>query len=83
MQKGVTMTHTSQASRILKLLQQYAPNAVPLPEILSLHVASYTRRLTELRRAGWIIETLDEWAGRERHTAYRLLGKLSDQVNPT
>jgi hypothetical protein len=44
-----------------------------LPAILRLGIACHTRRIHELRKAGHIIEIRDEWVGRERHTAYRLV----------
>jgi hypothetical protein len=62
-----------QAQRILKKLQEYEGRWVPLPEILAMFIGSYTRRLTEIRRAGYNVELKNEWDGRTRHTAYRLI----------
>jgi hypothetical protein len=46
---------------------------VSLPAILSLYIANYRMRITELRRAGHNIELRDEWIDGQRHTAYRLV----------
>ena len=67
------MDHKSQCDRILKLLTEYAPNFCPLPEILNLRIASHTRRIHELRKAGYKIELRDERVNGQRHTAYRLV----------
>jgi hypothetical protein len=75
-----------QADRILALLQAHKGEWVELPRILALGIACYTKRLSELRRDGNLIELRDNWtkedAFRVRHTAYRWLGKLSDQFDP-
>ena len=47
----------------------------PLPVILSLQIASHTRRIYELRQAGYVIEMRNEWQGRQRRTAYRLVAR--------
>jgi hypothetical protein len=65
--------HHFQCERILKLLESYAPNFVPLPEILDLRIASHTRRIHELRKAGHVIEMREHREGMERHTEYRLV----------
>ncbi len=71
--------HKTQAERILRHLKTYDPFGyseyrwVTLPEILSLGIASHTRRIHELRKAGHKIEIRDEWIGRERHVSYRLV----------
>ena len=70
----------TQCARILTLLQHHAGEWVPLPRILDLRIACHSKRLSDLRREGWIIELNDVRFGKERHTMYRLLGKLSDQV---
>jgi Txe/YoeB family toxin of Txe-Axe toxin-antitoxin module len=62
-----------QALRILKKLQEYEGRFVPLPEILSMFIGSYTRRITEIRRAGYNVELKDERVNGQRHTAYRLV----------
>jgi len=61
----------SQQDRILALLQ--SKEWVTLPEILNLRIASFTRRITSLRRAGWVIETEVTQVGRERHSRYKLI----------
>jgi hypothetical protein len=58
---------------VLDKLREYAPNFCPLPELMNLRCASLTRRLFELRKAGYQIDLHDEWVGRERHTSYRLV----------
>jgi hypothetical protein len=66
-----------QSDRILALLQRYPGDFVPLPMILDLRIASYTRRLHELREDGWLIETIHLG---KHHTAYALRGRLSDEA---
>jgi Helix-turn-helix domain len=60
----------SQAERILALLQ--SRDWVPLPLILDLRIACHSKRIHELRRAGYNIEMRETRSGRVRHTAYRL-----------
>jgi len=67
------MSKNPQSLRILKLLQSYNGNWVPLPEILDLRIACHTKRLSELRRAGHHIEIRDERVNGIRHTSYRLV----------
>jgi hypothetical protein len=62
-----------QAQRILKKLQEYEGRWVPLPEILSMFIGSYTRRMTEIRRAGFNVALKDERVNGQRHTSYRLV----------
>ena len=69
----------TQCNRVLAKLREYAPNFCPLPDLMDLRIAALSKRISELRRDGWIIELRDEWTGRERHTAYRLHGRLTDQ----
>lgn len=71
----------SQEQRILMLLEQMdslgrapgEPDWVPLPRLLSLRIASYTRRITDLRRKGHVILTRREWKDGQLQTAYRLV----------
>jgi Helix-turn-helix domain len=74
----------SQADRILKLLQYYScgQEASPLRQnyswvsltlIMQLGIASHTRRIHELRKAGHVIELRDKWVNGQRRTAYRLV----------
>jgi predicted transcriptional regulator len=72
------MKRASQAARILALLQ--AHEWVGLPAILDLRIASFTRRLSDLKSDGWVIERREKRVGRARHSEYRLLGKSTDQV---
>jgi hypothetical protein len=76
---------TRQAQRILGLLEMCAERGqwCSLPQIMSLGIACHTRRIFELRKAGHVIELKDEWVGRERHVAYRLVKAqpvVADQV---
>ncbi len=77
------MGKQSQADRILALLQRWKGSWVTLPEILRLGIACHTKRISELRRAGHLIELRDNWtkedALRVRHTAYRWMGQLTDE----
>jgi hypothetical protein len=66
------MTHTSQASRILKLLEDAGGEWVPLPRILSLGIGCHTKRIHELRKQH-VIEIRDEWVEGQRQVAYRLV----------
>jgi hypothetical protein len=63
----------TQQKRILNLLRNYAPNWVPLPEILALGIGQYNARLLELRRSGYQIENKVEVHGEVRHSFYRLV----------
>ena len=78
----------TQRERLLALLQSriHVPSSlegkpisydwVTLPEILNLRIASFTRRLHEIRKE-WDVELRDEWREGQRHTAYRILGRKS------
>jgi Helix-turn-helix domain len=63
----------AQCERILRLLRSYEGRFVPLPEILNLRIASHTRRIHELRKAGHNIEMHRELVDGQTHTAYRLV----------
>jgi len=65
------MDRENQAQRILMLLK-HANDWVSLPRILELGIASHTRRIHELRKAGHNIEMEDLWEGRQRRVWYRL-----------
>ena len=75
------MERKKQADRILHLLQNpYDSDGwVTLWEIMELHIASHTKRISELRDQGHVIEKKEEKVGRQRRTKYRLLGSLQDQ----
>jgi hypothetical protein len=66
-------TRTSQAQRILKLL--YSRRGWVTAWRLSGISLCYTRRISELKAMGHVIELRDEWTGRQRRTAYRLASK--------
>jgi hypothetical protein len=67
--------HATQRERLLALLELAEQSWVPLPRILSLQIACYTRRIHELRKEGWQIEIAEERQGRQRRTKYRLTGR--------
>lgn len=62
-----------QCDRILALLR--SKPYVTLPEILNLRIASHTRRIQELRKAGYVIEIELTHINGEVHSAYKLLGE--------
>lgn len=64
-------TLSDQQRRVLTLLQ--SKEWVTLPEILDLRIASYTRRISELRELGHPIECETEWIGGIRHSKYHLV----------
>ena len=74
------MERQKQADRILALLQAHAGEWVELPEILSLQIASFTRRIFELRQDGHLIENKTCSMGGQCHSAYRLRGRLNDEL---
>jgi hypothetical protein len=64
---------TSQAGRILRLLEDAKGGKVSLPEILALRVSQYTARIHDLRhRYGFSIVNGSE-PGRPDHTWFRLV----------
>ena len=65
------MDKKKQSDRILELLS--CGYWITLPEIMALHIASHTRRIHELRKAGHVIERRDYWSGSSRHVFYRLV----------
>jgi len=65
------MDKINQAHRILRLLA--SQKWTPLPEILDLRIASHTRRIHELRKAGHVIERKEEREKRSRRVWYRLV----------
>lgn len=67
------MSHETQAQRLLRLLEHSSPWWVGLPTIMSLNIASHTRRIHELRKAGHEIEIRNEYVDGQRRTAYRLI----------
>ena len=63
----------TQKARILSLLQ--SRQMVALPDILALQIASYTRRISELRHEdGYDIVCHKEMRGGQLHTKYELRG---------
>lgn len=65
-----------QRVKILRLLQEYEGQWVPLPLILKLRIASYTRRISELRRMGFTIENETVWVGQVKTSRYRYTAKV-------
>jgi len=68
------MSRQSQAQRVLDVLKK---NDWVSAWTLSHFALSYTRRIHELRRAGYRIEMRDEHVNGQRRTAYRLLPEKS------
>jgi protein involved in temperature-dependent protein secretion len=62
----------TQAETILKVLQDYAGCWVPCYILRSLSM-SHTRRISDLKERGHIIELRDEYVDGQRRTAYRLV----------
>jgi hypothetical protein len=50
---------------------------VPLPKILELLIASHTRRISDLREAGYDVRCEDEWVDGQRRTKYKLMSEPS------
>jgi hypothetical protein len=69
----------SQCQRILSCLEsvgQWSRDGwVGLPHILGLGIASHTRGIHELRKAGHIIEKREQYVGHQRRVWYRLCVK--------
>jgi hypothetical protein len=65
-----------QQQRILALLR--SKEWISLPEILDLRIASYTRRLSDLRELGFRIECETKWVNGVRHSKYRLLPEMRE-----
>jgi Helix-turn-helix domain len=67
----------AQCIRILNVLKGRIGNSgwVTLPEIMDPHIASYTRRISDLRQQGHNIECKTEWIDGIRHSWYRLVPK--------
>lgn len=63
----------TQCQRIWELLFSGFGNWVSLPQIMKLGIASHTRRIHELRKAGHIIEKREQYQGHSRHVWYRLV----------
>jgi hypothetical protein len=66
----------TQQRRILLLLE--SREWVGLPEILDLRIACHTRRISELREQGYVIECETEWREGVRHSRYRLVLKPNE-----
>ena len=72
----------TQCDRLIRLFESRSLGAlVALPEILDLRIASYTKRIHELRSQGYLIEMVEGKRSKEgkRFIYYQLLGKLSNQ----
>jgi hypothetical protein len=76
--------HT-QAEMILRQLEIFAGSRTeadqwcPLPCIMALGIACYTRRISDLRKRGHVIECRKEYVDGQMRTAYRLVGKLGQE----
>jgi hypothetical protein len=69
---------TQQGERILKALQESNGQFIPMPELSRIGsgkpdgwVASFTKRISELRAKGHPIELMDERVNGQRQTKYR------------
>ena len=67
------VTEDTQCEKLLALLK--SKPIVGLPEILDLHIASHTRRISDLRKQGYDIICHDEYVDGQRHTKYELRGQ--------
>lgn len=63
----------TQKARLLELLQSRP--LVALPDILALQIASYTRRISELREDGWEIVCHKWQFDGQTHVKYELKGQ--------
>ncbi len=62
---------TVQQRRVLTLLQ--SKPVIELPEMLDLHIASYTRRISDLRVLGYDIRCETSRVNGVTHSKYRLV----------
>ena len=67
----------SQCDRLLALLTSYGEFGCPLPEILNLRIASFTRRMSDLRKLGWRIDCEKTCVDGIYHSRYTLRGPIS------
>lgn len=71
---------TSQCKRILALLESYKGGWCPLPKILKLQISQYGTRILEMRRTGTIIENKTEWINGEKHSWFRYVPKIKEEM---
>ena len=64
-----------QSSRLLRLLE--SREVVELPAIMALHIASHTRRISDLRKRGYDIRCDTVWIDGVRHSSYRPMRPLA------
>jgi hypothetical protein len=72
-----TMSHhrTSQRDRIFCLLLANKGEWVTIPQLLELRIVDYRRRIHEIRKLGWNVETMPEtWKDGYRLSGYKLIG---------
>lgn len=61
-----------QAKRLLSYFESYCGEWIPLPDLMNLRMASLTRRIHEIRKAGFNVQMKDKWEARQRHVWYML-----------
>ena len=74
-------TRETQADRVLELLEWYHLKSIkenynlwcPLPKIMQLGIACHTRRISDLRKRGHVIECQRETVDGQVRTKYRLV----------
>jgi hypothetical protein len=65
----------AQANRLLEFFQAHRGEWIPLDRILSFRIAQYNTRISDLRKAGHVIENKTEWKGRSKHSWFRYTGE--------
>jgi hypothetical protein len=69
------MARQNQCDRLLALLKSHEGYWVPLYNIMYLHIASHTARISDLRKQGFTIEKQERRLGGQRLVEYRLMPK--------
>jgi hypothetical protein len=65
----------AQADRLLEFFRAHRGEWIPLDRILSFKIAQYNTRISDLRKAGHVIENKTEWKGRSKHSWFRYTGE--------
>jgi hypothetical protein len=61
----------NQYERLLTYFTYHRGEWIPLPNLMNLRMASLTKRISELRAAGHVIQIREKRVGPERHVEYR------------